>query len=91
MEPQWTKKISNNTVCSWYYILFLINAFIAIVAVVGTLMVIFGMKMQKGMSYAFGFQGLLTVAIATTSSLFLYLVCDRSLLGEKEMKKEGFY
>jgi len=90
MEPQWTKQISNTTVCGWYYLLFLLNAFIALVAVVGTLMVVFGMKMQKGMAYAFGFQGLLTVAIATTSSLFMYLVCNRSLLGAKG-GKEGFF
>jgi hypothetical protein len=90
MEPQWTRQISNSTVCDWYYILFLLNAFVAVVAVLGTLMVVFGMKLQKGLAFAFGFQGLLTIAIATISSLFMYLVCDRSLLGKGGMK-EGFY
>ena len=89
MEPEWTKKISSNTVCTTYYYIFIIYAFFALLAVIGTIGVLVAYKLPKGLSVGLGFQGLLTAGIATTLALFQYLVCSRALLGEQvvELKK----
>lgn len=91
MEPEWTKKISSNAICTTYYAIFVIYAIIAVVAVVGTIGIIFAYKVPKSMAIAFGFQGLLSAGIALTLALFQYLVCSRALLGEQTvvLKKEA--
>ncbi len=83
MEPQWTKKISNNTVCSTYYYIYIAYAILAVLAVVGTIGILFAYKLPKGLSVGLGFQGILTASIAGVLALFQYLVCSRALLGEE--------
>ena len=89
MEPQWSRGISSNTVCSTYYFIFVLYAIVALVAIMGTVSAIVGLKMQKGMALAFGFLGLLTASLAATLALFQYLVCSRALLGGNQ--HEGFF
>ena len=89
MEPQWTKKISSNTVCSTYYVIFWLYAILAVLAVVGTIGVLVAYKLPKGLSVGIGFQGLLTASIAATLALFQYLVCSRALLGETVQVKKN--
>ena len=83
MEPNWTKQISSNTVCSTYYAIFVVYAILAVLAVVGTIGILVSFKLPKGLSVAVGFQGLLTASIAAVLTLFQYLVCSRALLGEQ--------
>jgi CBS domain containing-hemolysin-like protein len=87
MEPQWSKKISSTTVCNTYYFIFVLYAIVALVAVVGTIVVLVGVKMPKSLALAYGFQGALTAVLASILMLFQYLVCSRALLGSG--KKEG--
>ena len=82
MEPTWTKKISSNTVCQTYYVIFWIYAFLAALALVGTIGILFMFKLPKGLSVGIGFQGLLTASIGATLTLFQYLICSRALLSE---------
>ena len=90
MEPEWTKKISSDTICSTYYYIYIIYALLAVVALIGTIGILVSFKLPKGLSVAVGFQGLLTAGIAATLTLFQYLVCSRALLGEQKvvLKKE---
>ncbi len=83
MEPQWTKKISNNAVCSTYYYIYIAYAILAVLAVVGTIGILVAYKLPKGLSVGLGFQGILTGLIAAVLALFQYLVCSRALLGEE--------
>jgi hypothetical protein len=83
MEPQWTKKISSNTVCTTYYYIFVVYAILAVLAVVGTIGILFAYKLPRGLSVGLGFQGILTASIAGVLALFQYLVCSRALLGEE--------
>ena len=83
MEPEWTKKISSNTVCTTYYYIFVVYAILAALALVGTVGILISFKLPKGLSVAVGFQGLLTASIASVLALFQYLVCSRALLGEE--------
>ena len=92
MEPEWTKKISSNTVCTTYYYIFVLYAVIAVLALIGTIGILVSFKLPKGLSIGLGFQGLLTALIATALALFQYLVCSRALLGEQQVvlkKVEG--
>ena len=82
MEPQWTKQISSNTVCTTYYVIFWIYAILAVLALVGTVGILVAFKLPKGLSVGIGFQGILSASILTTLCLFQYLVCSRALLGE---------
>ena len=78
--PEWTKKISNSAVCNWYYILFIANCVIAGIALLFVVGILPFMRIPKGMMLGHGFTALISIAIALVNALFLYLLCDRSLL-----------
>ena len=89
MEPQWTKQIQSETICTVYWYIYVVYAVVAVLALIGTVGILFAFKLPKGLSVAIGFQGLLTAVIGATLALFQYLVCDRALLAQKA-KREGF-
>jgi len=74
MEPNWTKQISSNTVCDWFYIFFIFNA-VFVVLLVGTLF-----SSMKGSTRSRLFQVLPAAIIGAVNVLFWYLMCDRALL-----------
>ena len=84
MEPEWTKKISSNTICTTYQYIFYLYAFIAVLALVGTVGILVSYKLPRGLSVSIGFQGLLTASLGAVLALFQYLVCSRALLEEKK-------
>jgi hypothetical protein len=84
MEPEWTKKISSNTICTTYQYIFYLYLFIAVLAFVGTIGILFSYKLPRGLSVSIGFQGLLTGSLGAVLALFQYLVCSRALLEEKK-------
>ena len=90
MEPQWTKQIKSETVCTVYWYIYVVYAVVAVLALIGTVGILLAFKLPKGLSVAVGFQGLLTAVIGATLALFQYLVCDRALLAQQVAKKEGF-
>jgi len=75
------KKISSNTICNTYYVIYWIYLAVAVLAFVGTIGILVSYKLPRGLSVGIGFQGLLTASIAATLALFQYLVCSRALLG----------
>lgn len=81
-EPEWTKGISSNAVCTYYYILFIVNCIIAAL----TLIMIFGvlpfLRLPKGVLVSNSIMSILLLALAVVNSLFLYLLCDRALLAQ---------
>ncbi len=83
MEPEWTKGIKSRTVCDYYYVLFIFNAAACVFALltgIPALMMLNGTVAYKILNLIF-----IVGAIALTffNALFIYLLCDRSLLGEK--------
>jgi hypothetical protein len=88
MEPQWTKNISSNTVCTTYYAIFWLYVIVAVLVTVGTLALIFAFKMPRGSAAMFGFQGIMTASLASVLALFQYLVCSRALLAEKPTQEK---
>ena len=84
--PKWTNKISNNVVCNYFYIFFMIFAVWAALSLVGGIWIFSSTKMTLGMLVGFVFNILLSFGISATSALFLYLICERTL---KPLNKES--
>jgi hypothetical protein len=79
MEPEWTKNISSETVCNFFYFFYVVYAVLAVFAVF-SLIAFFFMNLPKNVLIVSGIQGMLMTVIATTTALFHYLVCARALL-----------
>ena len=87
MEPAWSKEIKSETVCTYFYYLFV------------AVCVIIGLQLVTILSGAFAFKGttlmkvfmfllsLLPMALAVVNALFLYLICSRGLLKEEAKKQ----
>lgn len=75
MEPSWSKSIDNSTICTWFYVLAILNAVFGVAGIVaGTYLVSNGLlKSMSLVSLCVG------VLFALTNSWFLFLQCDRSL------------
>jgi len=84
MEPNWTKSISNEDICSLYYYYFIITAVASGIFILTSVFTMFMMitnsklrRIEIGLS-------LITTSLsgifAFIMSLFLFLVCDRALL-----------
>jgi hypothetical protein len=76
-EPSWTKRISSNSVCFFFYLMFLLVALGAGLVVLVDLTAILGGR--KG-SIMYLFRSLLTLSIPLLNALFMYILCSRSLL-----------
>jgi hypothetical protein len=87
MEPQWTKSISNESVCNFFYFFFVLYAVIFVLSILATIGVM-ASKVKGMLGVALGTQAIVTTLIGGTMMLFYYLVCDRALLHKNQ--NEGF-
>ena len=80
MEPNWTKQISSDTVCNFFYAFFVIYAIFAVISLLGLVgLFVFASKMPKGVLITQSLYAVVTLGLATTMALFHYLICDRAL------------
>lgn len=79
MEPQWTKSISSETICNFFYFFHVLYVVIAILAVVSAISLFF-MNVPKPALYPMAFQAVITSVLAGVTALFHYLICSRALL-----------
>ena len=79
MEPQWTRNISSETVCNFFYFFYVLYAVLAIFAVFSLISVFF-MDLPKNILVSVSIQSLLVTTLAGVTALFHYLVCARALL-----------
>lgn len=77
--PQWTEKISNNVLCGYFYVFFIIFSVWAGLSLLGGVWIFATTKMTFGVLVALVFNILLSFGISATSALFLYLICERAL------------
>lgn len=82
------KQISNESICNFFYIFFVVYAFFAVLSLVSFIGVFTFMKVPKGLLVSQGIQAFISLGIATTLMLFLYLICDRALGPKQKEKKE---
>lgn len=77
------KKISSETVCTFFYAFFVIYAIIFAIVVL-TFFGFLGYAKKLGMAgVGLSLQALIGMGIAGTQMLFFYLICDRALLTAK--------
>jgi hypothetical protein len=88
MEPEWMRAIPSRTICDVYYALFILYSIVAVAIIIGTISLMFGTSIAKGMMLPIGFQGVVSAAVLVALSLFMYIMCDRALLDKPT--KEGY-
>jgi hypothetical protein len=77
-EIELTKGISNETVCNYFLVFFVI---VSVFAGISLLYVLWAAsKVRASIGGPIVLQSIMSVAIAIANSLFLYVMCARSLL-----------
>jgi hypothetical protein len=79
-EPEWSASISSATVCTWFYVLAILNGVFAIAGVLGAIVLL-----ARGTKSAVSLLPLvLGSLVGFTNTWFLFIVCNRGI------NKEGF-
>ena len=71
----WTDKVSNEVVCGYFYIFFIVFSVWAGLSILGGILIFTTSKMNLAQLISI----ILSCGISTTSALFLYLICERAL------------
>ena len=82
-EPDFLKKISNTTVCTWFYILFVVNAIVAIVAIISAAYMSLVIKVNVGYKLLYFVMYSLAIAVPLINATFYYVLCERALPAKK--------
>lgn len=75
----WMDKISNEVVCGYFYVFFLIFSVWAGLSFLGGIWIFTSSKMSAGQLASVMLNIVLTFGISATYALFLYLICERAL------------
>jgi hypothetical protein len=79
-EPEWLASISSGTVCTWFYIIAILNSIFAVAGVIGL-----GVLVSKGVKSLIIFLPYtIGMLVGLTNAWFLFMMCNRSI------NKEGF-
>ncbi len=76
-EPEFTKGISNETICQYFYIVFFVVAILAGLAVAMDLWV---MTKRPAVGLSMLLRSAPVLVLSVMNSLFLYILCSRTLL-----------
>lgn len=68
-------KVSNEVVCGYFYIFFIVFSVWAGLSILGGILIFTTSKMNLAQLISI----ILSCGISTTSALFLYLICERAL------------
>lgn len=80
-EPEWLASISSGTVCTWFYILAILNSIVAVAGVLGAAMLLTrGTKSVISLLPIF-----IGIVVGFTNAWFMFIVCNRGL-----HQSEGF-
>lgn len=82
-EPEWMKKISNESMCTYYYALFIAACVFAGLSLLNMVLVIPLMRLPKGVVIAATLLNLLVLGLAVVNAMFLYMLCDRALVARR--------
>ena len=82
------QKISNSTVCNFFYFFFVLYAVFAAVALVFMIGTLIAAKKLGAAGIAMSVQSVLTFLLATSFMAFHYMICDRALLPLAAAKPE---
>ena len=77
-EIEMTKGISNETVCNYFFAFFILASILAGLALISD--VVAASNMRGGYGISLVVRSVLVFGLAVANSLFLYVMCARSLL-----------
>ena len=83
-EPNWTKQISSEQVCSFFYAFAIIYGVIGALGIGMGIWYIFYGKLPAALTIPFLIQILISSSLAFITALFHYLICSRALLNSKQ-------
>ena len=78
-KHSWMDNISNEVVCGYFYIFFLVFSVWAGLSLLGGIFIFASSKLSMGQLVSIMFNVILSFGISATSALFLYLICERAL------------
>lgn len=86
--PAWTKSISSETVCTYYYVMFIIACIVVGIALFGLVGILMS-KMPLMFKVGAVSNILVSGGLALVGAMFLYIMCTRALLEKKEKFTNG--
>ena len=78
-EPEWTKAIPSWVICDWFFLFFVLNVFILVVLLFSIIFMTVSSTLPKNVRFSNIFMLVTQLMVSGTSTLFYYLLCDRSL------------
>ena len=78
-EPEWTKQIPNWLICDWFYFFFIVNVVIVVTLMISIVVTAMSSSLPKTVRASQLFMMIVQMLASGTSTLFLYVICDRSL------------
>jgi len=78
-EPEWTKQIPNWVLCDWFYVFFIINVVVLVTLIVSVAVTAMSSSLPKAVRASQLFMMITQMLASGTSTLFFYVLCDRSL------------
>ena len=79
MEPKWTRSIPSWAICDWFYLFFVINVVVFVTLMFSLAYIGFNTGIPKAIKPVSLFMAAAQIVVSGTSTLFFYLLCDRSL------------
>jgi len=83
---QWMEKIDSASICNYFYVFFVVYAFIFSLSLLGLVASLFNMKKMGNTGVFLALQAAITTALGGTTMLFFYIICDRALLAKPAAK-----
>ena len=74
-EPNWSKNISNKSVCTWFYALSILNLLFGLAGVLSAMYLVSLGKESLSSAFMVAF----AASIGFTNSWFFFLICNRGL------------
>ena len=81
-EPSWTKQISSEQVCTFFYAFAFINIAIALIAFISAILLVFKSKSPFIVFLPSFISLVISGSLAFITALFHYLICQRALLSK---------
>ena len=76
----WASDISNTSICTWFFAMFVLNCIVAIIMLVRTVNLIVSMRPGVGPGSLIFILTVISLIIPLINGAFFYAICDRSLL-----------
>jgi hypothetical protein len=75
----WTKDIPSWLICDWFFLFFVMNAFVLVLLVLSIAYMAVSSTLPKTVRFSSLFMLITQLLVSGTGTLFYYLLCDRSL------------